>query len=241
MWAKPGQTHTKEMNFKYLCTQYQLGRFQRVTELNTGTSSQVWKLDTDGGAFLVRTLRDKEQGEREWKIFRHLRGCCFNAMPTILVPCVEQNGVCCQVQEYLSGSMPDPSRPGAAVAMARLAREMACALPEGVIHGDLGPWNLLLCEDERLRVIDFGEARCGDPYFDYASLFGGVINHTPAEQRKAVCGEFLRELDCDRKHLLEQLNCWAEQGIEAWSGRSEKMVSRFINARNWAEEYIYEL
>lgn len=229
------------MNFKYLCQQYNLGRFCRAEELNPGTAARVWKLETDSGLFLVRTLKDEIQGQREWDIHRHLRAHGFTAMPAVLVPCVEQGGACYQVQEYLTGSMPEPSRPGAAAAMAHLAREMACTLPEGMIHGDLGPWNLLLCEDGRLRVIDFGEARRGDPYFDYASLFGGVINHTPAEQRKAVCGEFLRELDCDHSHLLEQLNCWAEQGIEAWSGRSGKMVSRFINARNWAEENLHEL
>ena len=229
------------MNFKYLCQQYNLGRFLSATELDPGTESRVWKLDTVGGTFLVRTLRDREQGEREWNIYRSLWDGGFAAMPAIVVPCVEQGGVCYQVQEYLTGSMPHPDQPGMAAAMARLAKDLSRAMPEGMIHGDFGPWNLLLCADGRLVVIDFGSVRQGDPYFDYASLLGGVINHTPAEQRRVVCGDFLRELNCDRDRLLNLLCLWAEQGIAEWRERSEKMVFRFINARTWAEENLHEL
>ena len=141
--------------------------------------------------------------------------------------------------------MPDPARPGVAAAMANIARELAAALAdwsEGpLIHGDLGPWNMLQCEDGRLVVIDFGEAKFGNPYFDYATLLGGVINHTPAERRAAVCRDFLRELDCDRGKLLEQLRRWAEQGVQYWQEKNKKMVARFYHALNWAEENLYDL
>ena len=229
------------MNFKYLCQQYNLGRFLGVSELESGTVSRVWKLDTDSGAFLVRTLRDREQGQREWDICRHLRKGGFTAMPSILVPCAEQGGICYQVQEYLTGSMPHPDQPGVAAAMARLVKQLMAAMPQGMIHGDLGPWNILQCENGRLVVIDLGEAREGDSYFDCASMLAGVINHTPPALRESICGAFVRELDCDRTYLLEQLRLWAEQGIENWTGRNEAMVSRFINAREWAEEHLYEL
>lgn len=229
------------MNFKYLCQQYNLGRFLGAAELDPGTESRVWKLDTEGGAFLVRTLRDREQGQQEWDVYRALRSGGFAAMPAILVPCAEQGGVCYQVQEHLTGTMPDPAEPGVAATMARTAKELAAAMPAGMIHGDLGPWNMLLHDNGQLAVIDFGELRQGDPCFDFASLFGGVINHTPADLRRQVCGEFLHELACDRERLLEQLRLWAEQGIEEWQDRSEKMVSRFINARTWAEENLHEL
>ena len=85
------------MNFKYLCQQYNLGRFQSAAELTSGTVSRVWKLDTDCGPFLVRTLTGREQGEREWKLFRHLRDRGFAAMPAIVVPVLEQGGVWYQV------------------------------------------------------------------------------------------------------------------------------------------------
>ena len=86
------------MNFKYLCTQYQLGRFQSVVPLKSGTVAQVWRLETDNGIFLVRTLTSREQGGREWNIYRHVRKRNFTAMPAILVPYFEQDGLWYQVQ-----------------------------------------------------------------------------------------------------------------------------------------------
>lgn len=37
------------------------------------------------------------------------------------------------------------------------------------IHGDLGIWNLLF-HDNKINIIDFGEARYGNPYFDLAAI-----------------------------------------------------------------------
>ena len=233
------------MNFKYLCDQYQLGRFRSVAQRNPGTTAQVWQLETDFGTFLVRTLRDNRQGELEWNIHQHLRSRGFAAMPAIVVPYFEQGGLWYQVQECLTGSMPNPARPGVAGAMAGLVKELSVALADypggALIHGDLGPWNLLQCGDGRLMVIDFGEACPGDPYFDYASLLAGVINHTPTESREDVCREYVGALNCDRTHLLEQLRCWAEQGVTRWSGKNESMIARFRHAVDWAEEHLYDL
>lgn len=233
------------MNFKYLSQQYGLGRFRSASQLDSGTVSQVWRLETDEGTFLVRSLTGKEQGEREWSIHQHLRRHGFTAMPAIVVPCFEQGGLWYQVQEYLDGTMPDPTQLGMAASLAKLAKELAAALseyPDGsLIHGDLGPWNILLQANGALCVIDFGGARFGDPYFDFASLLAGIINHTPAELRESVCGTYLRELNCDRGRLLEQLHCWAEEGKERWAGVNETMAARFDHALNWAKEHIYEL
>ena len=227
------------MNFKYLCERYQLGRFRGAAQVGSGTSSQVWRLETDGGIYAVRTLKDRGQGEREQRIFRHLRANGFTQTPAIVIPYFEQGGLWYQVQEYRSGNRPDPTAPGMAKAMAQTVKRLAQAMPEGMIHGDLGPWNMLCVEDGSLIVIDFGEARQGDPCFDYATLFAGIVNHTPPELRDRVCGAFLKELDCDRTHLLEQVRIWAEQGKARWAGTD--METRFDRALNWAKEHLYEL
>lgn len=230
------------MNFEYIFKLYGLIPLHLTQPLSPGTEAEVWKIDTTEGAFLLRSLRDKTQGEREWVICRSLpRSLCPAILPGLDgAPAVELDGVWYQVQEYLEGGMPDPSLPGMAAAMARAAKTLAAHMPAGLIHGDLGPWNMLSTPGG-LRVVDFGAARTGDPYFDFAALFGGIINHTPAEVRSQVCGEFLRELDCHRPHLLTQLELWAEEGISRWTGKSEKMVARFEHALKWAKENIYEL
>ena len=132
-------------------------------------------------------------------------------------------------------------------------REVArcCGLPirdRQVIHGDLGPWNLLRPPEGELLVIDFGEARMGDPYFDLASLLGGLVNHSPAELRQRVCGEFLTEYQrhapLDLPRLREQLELWVWRGLAQcvrsgsnWAG----MAARFYNALTWAKEELWTI
>lgn len=41
--------------------------------------------------------------------------------------------------------------------------------PSSNIHGDLGIWNLLF-DNKKISIIDFGEARYGDPFFDLAAI-----------------------------------------------------------------------
>lgn len=126
--------------------------------------------------------------------------------------------------------------------------EQCCRLPDRdrqVIHGDLGPWNLLQSPESGLLVIDFGEARMGDPYFDLAALLGGLVNHAPPELRENVCGGFLdecrRHIPLDLPRLREQLVLWAWRGLAqcvrsgpAWSG----MAARFYHALTWAKEEL---
>ena len=290
------------MNFKYLCQQYDLGRFLDASELKPGTASRVWKMDTEGGVFLVRTLRDREQGEREGMIVRCLRAAGFDRCPAVLTtaqgaPMTALDGVWYQVQEYCPGTRPDPAAPGIAGAIARTVKELTlslahCPFIDGadrfdlagawqrgkeywplletgmtlqqaeqmvlrcctileqdvqVIHGDLGPWNMMVDGQGAVSVIDFGEARMGDPYFDYASALGGIINHTGPEGRVSACRGFLAVLDPDRDRLLEQLRLWVWRGLAQWAilaGNGvpgAKMAARFINALHWAEENLYDL
>lgn len=285
-----------------IAQQYELGTPAGTAPMRPGTTAQVWRLDTDQGAFLVRTLAGKEQGEREWTIAQHLLSRGFSSFPAILTvsdgaPMLELGGAWYQVQKLLPGERPNPDDPGAAAAIARMVKELTGALddcppieaadrfelraaweegrefwplletpfsaeqaaaeiarcraiPERdrqVIHGDLGPWNMIQNGDGTVSVIDFGEARIGDPYFDYASALGGSVNHTPPEGRAAVCRDFLRELDCDRQRLMEQLRLWVWRGLAQWAilaGQgvpAARMAGRFCNALKWAEENLYEL
>ena len=82
-----------------------------------------------------------------------------------------------------------------------------------VIHGDMGLWNLLLSPDGAVWVIDFGEARMGDPYFDIASLLCSLLHHVSPERRRKTCSEFLaayeEQFPLDQNQLAEQMELWA--------------------------------
>jgi aminoglycoside phosphotransferase (APT) family kinase protein/ADP-ribose pyrophosphatase YjhB (NUDIX family) len=62
----------------------------------------------------------------------------------------------------------DLQRPGSA-----LLRRVALKTPTGLVHGDLGPHHLLVRDDRVVGVIDWSDARVGDPALDLAwALFG---------------------------------------------------------------------
>lgn len=239
-----------------LCAAYGLGEPGAVTPLRPGTAARAWRLDTAGGAVVIRTLSGPEQGEREGHILRHLRKKRFLSAPELLSPLtgadwVELEGACWQLQRFCPGAAPDGGRAGTVRAAAALAVKLTAALadcaPVGagegqVIHGDLGPWNLLDTGDG-LLVLDFGGARMGDPYFDLASLLAGFVNHTSPADRPRVLAEFLAGAGGpDRGRLLEQLRLWAAVNTAAWSapGRpgAAEMLPKFQNALTWAEEAL---
>ena len=141
------------MNIQKLCRLYGLSPLQTIVPVQPGTAAQVWRMTTADGAFLVRTLAGRDQGEREWTIFRHLAGQGFTQIPAILptadgTPSAELDGVWYQLQRYCPGAPPDPGQPGIPRAMARLAAQLEQALAaafEGtLIEGDaqaLSDWD----------------------------------------------------------------------------------------------------
>lgn len=107
-----------------------------------------------------------------------------------------------------------------------------------VIHGDLGPWNMLDA-DGRLRIIDFGEARMGEAYFDLASAFAGLLNHAPKAQRDTLAAEFLAAAGAELPRLREQLSLWIWRGF-AWAAAAGQtgMLPRLHNVRSWMEQNL---
>ena len=109
---------------------------------------------------------------------------------------------------------------------------------EQVIHGDLGPWNMLeICGE--LCVIDFGEARMGDPYYDLASAFAGLLNHAPADQRDPLAEEFLAAAGVTLPELREQLDLWIWRGFARCAAENQTgMIRRLNHVRSWMENHL---
>ena len=131
----------------------------------------------------------------------------------------------------------------------RAVARLAAAEEAGrVIHGDLGPWNMV-DDGETVRVIDFGAARLGDPYFDLAAALGGIVNHAEDEERGESVKEFLDACRVllpgfDGRRLKEQFFLWTWRGLAACAlpgGLGPAMARRFYHALQWGEETFREL
>src|SRR5262249_50627998 len=80
------------------------------------------------------------------------------------------------LKKKLAGQ-PQPPREAAAL-VEKLARAMAAAHAQGLVHRDLKPDNVLLDEDGSPRITDFGLARRLDDASDHTGT--GAIVGTPA-------------------------------------------------------------
>lgn len=114
-----------------------------------------------------------------------------------------------------------------------------------VIHGDMGLWNLLLGPDGAVWVIDFGEARMGDPYFDIASLLCSLLHHVTPERRRKTCSEFLTAYEeqspLDRNQLAEQMELWAWRALAQCARQGPTMAAaadRFLHTLMWVKENL---
>ena len=109
----------------------------------------------------------------------------------------------------------------------------------------MGLWNLLLGPDGAVWVIDFGEARMGDPYFDIASLLCSLLHHVTPERRRKTCSEFLTAYEeqspLDRNQLAEQMELWAWRALAQCARQGPTMAAaadRFLHTLMWVKENL---
>jgi serine/threonine protein kinase len=78
----------------------------------------------------------------------------------------EENGVCFIAMEYIAGSTLEQANADSGVSLkdamkyaAELADALAAAHSAGIIHRDLKPANIIITEDGRAKLLDFGLAK----------------------------------------------------------------------------------
>ena len=88
------------------------------------------------------------------------------------------------LEQQFSGRRPSPRE--AARLIADIARVVAYTHRHGVVHGDIKPQNVMIDDDGRARLIDFGLARFTDAWHDEGAASGGTPGFLPPELAGAV-------------------------------------------------------
>jgi phosphotransferase family enzyme len=157
---------------------------------------------TPGVVRVGKTVRRPAGPRSEFvrQLLRHLASVGFDGAPTFL-------GIDDQGREILS-LLPGEPLPGTVILTDEQLRSAARLLhryhdatasaprelrgtSETVIHGDVGPWNILWQGEAALALIDFDEARPGDrlsdvAYFGWKGLRLNAAGPPAAEQRRRL-------------------------------------------------------
>ncbi len=169
-----------------------LGRYHLLEQLGEGGMATVYKafdtrLERTVAIKVIRTDLDQDpqflsRFDREAKALARL------SHPQIVhvLDAGESDGIPFVVMDFVKGGtlkqqLGSPMDPGSAARMlAPIARALEHAHTQGIIHRDIKPANILLSEDGRAMLSDFGIAKLLDPQTSAAGLtMTGVGIGTP--------------------------------------------------------------
>lgn len=152
-----------------------IGHFRILSKLGTGGMGQVYKA-TDARlnrAVAIKTLLPDKvtDPERKRRFIQEAQAASALNHPNIIVihDINEENGVDFIVMEYVEGKTLDALIPRGGMKLGdalRIAIAIADALAKahsaGIIHRDLKPSNIMVADDGRIKVLDFGLAKLTD-------------------------------------------------------------------------------
>ncbi len=168
-----------------------LGRYELIREVGRGGFGVVWEArDRDlGRVVALKALRAPGDAARERRLLAEAEVAARLSHPnivTILDVSRCDRGVYL-VQEFLSGQAlsrrldgPRQALPEALRIAEELARGLAHAHAHGVVHRDLTPSNVQLCEDGQVKITDLGMASA----LGRRKLDGGTPDYMAPEQAR---------------------------------------------------------
>ena len=98
----------------------------------------------------------------------------------------EENGVCFIAMEYVAGATLEQANTGSGLPLqhamkyaAEIADAIVAAHSAGIIHRDLKPANIIITEDGRVKLLDFGLAKLIEPAVPAADAETAVLETVP--------------------------------------------------------------
>ena len=171
-----------------------VGRFELVREIGRGGFGVVWEARDRqlGRSVAFKAVRPGDRvGSREDRLLREAEAAARLSHPNVVT--LYEAGRCEQgpylVLELLSGQTladriaqgPIPLREVVRIGV-EVSRALAHAHAQGVVHRDLKPANVFLCENGRVKVLDFGLAHA----FGTRRADGGTPAYMAPEQARGA-------------------------------------------------------
>jgi tetratricopeptide (TPR) repeat protein len=171
-----------------------IGRFELVREIGRGGFGLVWEArDLElGRSIAFKALRQRGQRAlREERLLREADIAARLSHPNIVT--LHDVGRCEHgpylVLELLRGRTLGDRLAAAPVPVSEalritveIAKGVACAHARGVVHRDLKPGNVFLCDDGQVKVLDFGLAHS----FGTPTIGGGTPDYMAPEQLRGA-------------------------------------------------------
>jgi serine/threonine-protein kinase len=153
-----------------------LGPYEILALLGAGGMGEVYRArDTRLNRIVaLKTLPAAKVADADWKrrFLHEAQAASRLNHPNIVTvhDISEENGVCFMTMEYVAGATLERVNTGSGVPLkcamkyaAEIADALAAAHSAGIIHRDLKPANIIITEDGRVKLLDFGLAKFIQP------------------------------------------------------------------------------
>ena len=197
-----------------------IGPYEILSLLGAGGMGEVYKArDTRLHRIIaLKTLPAEKvaDAERKRRFLVEARAASRLNHPNIVTiyDISEENGICFIAMEYIAGTTLEQANAGGGVPLkdamkyaAEIADALAAAHSAGIIHRDLKPANIIITEDGRIKLLDFGLAKLIEPSLPAAetetaalrTVSGAIVGTAAYMSPEQAEG---RELDRAVRHFL---------------------------------------